>query len=185
MQGDPSDDESVIEVPAVPWPKCTVLVQIKNVRNLSLKVQQHQVKAAIYRMMEFVKEKIIFDNAFPSLQLRNAWNRDGMVHACDQLGNVPQRRIQRMYDCIASRIGGDAYYLRAISLLVCIHPLIHHIISQSIYCRLMLELASFIVLQRWLQPTMSNLSASISIPASMSGRSTTFCIYSNTYIQLW
>ena len=61
----------------------------------------------------------------------------------------------------------------------------HYIIFQSIYCRLMLELASFIVLQRQPRRTISNRLASISIPASMSRRSMTFCIYSNTYIRWW
>lgn len=75
--------------------------------------------------MAYLEEKILFENAYPSLQLRNAWNCDGMVRACDKIGNYSPRSVQRMYDCIASRIQGDAYYLKAISSLVRIPPLIH------------------------------------------------------------
>ena len=64
--------------------------------------------------MDYLKEKILFDNAYPSLHLRNAWNHDGMMHACDKIGNYSPRSVQHMYDAIASRIQGDAYYLKAV-----------------------------------------------------------------------
>jgi hypothetical protein len=121
----------------------------------------------------------------PSLQIRTAWNRDGMVRACDEIANFALRCIQRMYDCIASRIQGDAYYLKAISSLVCIPPSIHYMISQTIYFRLMHMLAFFVVIPKQLQRTMSNHLASMSILASTSERSMTFCTNFNTYIQWW
>jgi hypothetical protein len=126
-----SDDSStenaieVVEVSAAMWPACTRLVRSKSSKNLALKAQQHQVKLAIRQTMDYLKEKILFENAYPSLQLQNAWNCDGMVRACDKIGNYLPRSVQHMYDCITSRIQGDAYYLKAISSLVRIPPLIH------------------------------------------------------------
>jgi hypothetical protein len=188
-QDNPSNDSSETEAghenPAVPWPVCTTIVRVKGAKNLSLKIQQHQVKLAIRKAMGYLEEKIIFEDAFPSLQLRNAWNRNGMVRACDELGNFSLHHVQCMYDCIASRIQGDAYYLKAISSLVCIHHLLHHMISQTIYFRLMHALASFVAKQKWPQPTTSNHSLSRSIPVSTSGKSMTFCTDFNIYIQLW
>ena len=153
-----------------------MLVQIKGTKNLSLKIQQHQVKLAIHKTMGYVEERIIFDNA---------WNREGMVRVCDAIGNFAPRCVQRMYDCIASRIQGDVYYLKAISSLVCIHCLIHYMISKTIYLRLMCVLASFVVKSKQSRPTMLKHLASISILVSMSVRSTTFCTDFNTYIQWW
>ena len=188
-QDNPSDDgsgtESLIEESAVPWPVCTTLVRIKGAKNLSLKIQQHQVKLAIHKTMGYVEERIIFDNAFPPLHMQNAWNREGMVRACNAIGNFAPRRVQCMYDCIASRIQGDVYYLKAISSLVCIHCLIHYMISKTIYLRLMRALASFVVKSKQSRPTMLKHLASISILVSMSVRSTTFCTDFNTYIQRW
>jgi hypothetical protein len=117
------ENESVVEVEAALWPASTNLVRSKSSNNLSLKAQQHQVKLAIRQTMDYLEENILFDNAYPSLHLQNAWNRDGMVRACDKIGNYSPRSVQRMYDAIASRIQGDAYYLKAVSSLVCIPPL--------------------------------------------------------------
>ena len=182
---DGSETESVIEDFTVPWPVCMTLVWVKGAKNLSLKIQQHQVKLAIHKTMGYIKEQIIFDNAFPSLQIQMAWNCDGMVHTCDEIANFASCHVQCMYDCIASRIQGDAYYLKAISLLVCIPPSIHYMISQTIYFRLMYMLAFFVVIPKQLQWTMSNHLASMSILASTSKRSMTFCTNFNTYIQRW
>lgn len=120
-----SESESVVEHSTGPWPGCTALVKINGAKNLSLKAQQYHVKVTIREAMGYLEERILFDNAFPSLQQRNVWNRAGMVRACDRIGNVSSRRVQRMYDCVASRIQGDAYYLKSISSLVCIHPSMH------------------------------------------------------------
>ena len=87
--GDGSENESIKEMEdkATLWPACTILVQSKSSNNLSLRVQQHQVKLAIRQTMDYLEEKILFDNAYPSLYLQNAWNCDGMVRACDKIGN--------------------------------------------------------------------------------------------------
>ena len=116
--GSRSENESVIEEEAALWPASTNLIRSKSSKNLSLKAQQHQVKLAIRQTMDYLEEKILFDNTYPSLHLQNAWNHDGMMRACDKIGNYSPQSVQRMYDALASRIQGDAYYLKAVSSLV-------------------------------------------------------------------
>jgi hypothetical protein len=183
--GGGSENESVVEEEeAALWPASTNLIRSKSSKNLSLKAQQHQVKLAIRQTMDYLEEKILFDNAYPSLHLRNAWNHDGMMRACDKIGNYLPRSVQRMYDAIASRIQGDAYCLKAVSSLVCIPPLMLYNM-QVIFFRFMRASASFAEKQKWPQLTILRVLQSSPIRVSIFGRSTTFFTGSSTYIQPW
>lgn len=187
LQDIPSDDgstnERLMEEATVPWPACTKLVRDRGSKSLNLTSQQHQVKLVVSQAMKYVEEKVIFDNAFPNMQMRNAWSTDGVVRACDKIGNFSPCSVQRIYDCIASRVQGDAYYMKALSSLVRIPPFTCCEIFIGYLFRSMRASVSFEAKPKQLRLTMSRDITYTSIPASTSGRSMTFCMGSSIYIQ--
>ena len=99
------------------WPAFTDLFRGPN--GIQLLQQHHEVRIVIRNALTIIKEKLIFDNPFPLIVDRLAWNQQALVDACALVVEKPgPKSVKDRYSAIKSCVRLDGYYASQISTLV-------------------------------------------------------------------
>ncbi|KAM6491603.1 hypothetical protein JOM56_012995 [Amanita muscaria] len=89
------------------WPAYTNL--LRGQRDVTLNVQNFELKMIVRKAMDLVEERVRFQNAFPPLVTRTVWNRTALVEACSILCAMSQYAPTRdKYETFKERLRVDA-----------------------------------------------------------------------------
>lgn len=113
-----SDTESESSQDA--WPTFTEIVRMPG-RELTLGQQHFEVKLVVRKAMDFIIERLLFHNGFPSLAIRAIWSRKSFIEASTSIESSVGSYAQDRYHQLSERFKSDAPYVRELSRLVRIH----------------------------------------------------------------
>jgi hypothetical protein len=104
------------------WPAYTNLVY-SGTGELGILVQTDEVRATIRKAIYFMEEFIIFENAFPNLAIRAAWDRKALLKAVNHLSQTKLGPDYAHYLFLKKRIKEDPDYVKDLSAVVCLNCL--------------------------------------------------------------
>lgn len=119
-----SDSESSQDSEDYSWPEFTNIIHGPG-KDLSLGRQYFEVKLVVRKAMDFILERILFANGFPSLAVRAVWCRRSFISASIFLETSLAPHSSERYRQLTERFKSDASYVRELSSLVRIYIHIH------------------------------------------------------------
>jgi hypothetical protein len=92
-------------------------------KELTLGLQYFEVKITVRKAMDFMLERLLFRDGFPSLPIRAIWSRKSFIEASTFLESSVGTHAQDHYRYLTERFKSDAKYVQQLSKLVCIRSI--------------------------------------------------------------